>query len=82
MIQAKRQANALHAINAILIVARHLAYKGESAELAAVLDVAEYLPLLMMDSEDRTDAFREQLEGLVARRPEFSLALERFDAVK
>ena len=82
MIQAHQQANALSAINAILVLARRLAYEGKSADVAEVLDVAEYLPLLMLDSEDRTDAFREQLIDLAGKRSEFALALQRFDATR
>lgn len=80
MIEPSKQSNALAAINAVLVLARQLAYEGKSSEVAEVLDTAEYLPLLVRDPEDRTGAFREQLAGLAAKWPAFSLALERFDA--
>lgn len=82
MIQPNRQSNALAALNSMLVLARNLAYEGKGDEVAAVLDIAEYLPMLMLDSEDRTAEFREQLVGLAAARPAFSLAVERFDARK
>jgi len=56
-----------------------MAREGRSAECARVLDVAEYLPMLMLDSRDRTIEFREQLVGLAAMLPQFALALHRFD---
>jgi len=80
MVTRERERGALSAINAVLVLARSLAYEGKSAELADVLDIAEYLPVLMLESVDRTAEFREQLVGLATRRPQFALAVERFDA--
>jgi hypothetical protein len=48
--------------------------------VADVLDVAEYLPMLMLESADRTAEFRQQLVGLATRDTRFALAVERFDA--
>jgi len=80
VIDADKQRSALAAINAVLILARSLAYEGKSAEVAKVLDVAEYLPVLMLEPENRTTHFREQLVGLATRSPDFQLAVQRFDA--
>jgi hypothetical protein len=79
VIEASRQRNALVAINAILVLARHLAYEGKCLDVADVLDLAEYLPLLIWDAEDKTAAFREHLLDLFRKRSIFALALERFD---
>jgi len=79
MIAPQKQNNALAAINAVLVLARSLAYEGSSSDVAEVLDVAEYLPKLMLETDDRTSAFREQLVGLAAKHPKFAIALERFD---
>jgi hypothetical protein len=59
----------------LAVLARSLAYEGNSAEIADVLDVAEYLPMLMLEPTDRTAEFREQLAGLAAKRPKFTLAV-------
>jgi CII-binding regulator of phage lambda lysogenization HflD len=80
VIEASRQRHALAAINAVLILARQLAYEGKCVDVADVLDVAELLPLLMLDAEDRTAVFRAHLYELSKRRSDFTLALERFDA--
>lgn len=80
MIAESKSRNALSAINAILVLARDKASKGECGELASILDVAEYLPMLMLEPADRTEAFREQLVGLAERDPAFEFALMRFDA--
>ncbi len=80
MIESGKQENALTAINVVLVLARHLAHQGKTADVVQVLDTAEYLPRLMLDSEDRTQVFRAQLAGLAEAWPGFSLALERFDS--
>ena len=80
MVAKAKQSGALLAINAILVLCRSLAHEGRSGDLAVILDVAEYLPILMLEDDDRTDAFRQQLVDLAQRYPPFALALERFDA--
>jgi hypothetical protein len=57
-----------------------MAHEGKSAEVAEVLDMAEYLPLLMLEADDRTEEFRQQLADLAQRHPAFGLALTRFDS--
>lgn len=72
--------NALAALNAVLVTARKLAYdQRPHQELAEALDAAEYLPRLLADEEDRTDAFRETLIGLTTVDAGFNFAVERFD---
>jgi hypothetical protein len=48
-------------------------------DLAAVLDVAEYLPTLFLRREDMTDHFRNVLSDSAAKYPAFQAGLERFD---
>ena len=80
MIHREKLNNALAALNAVLVTARKLAYdQRPHQQLADALDAAEYLPRLLADQEDRTDAFREALVGLTAVDPGFNFALERFD---
>lgn len=80
MIAPEKVANALHALNAVLVTARLMAYEREDHDkIANVLDVAEYLPMLMLEAADRTAEFRGQLEGLTAEDARFGFALERFD---
>ena len=82
MIEQGKQRNALAALNAILVLARHLARQGQSADLVEILDVAEYLPMLMLDAKDCTAEFRSNLFELARKRPKFEMALQRFDAAK
>ncbi|WP_241757950.1 hypothetical protein [Myxococcus landrumensis] len=69
MIAEAKKRSALKAINAVLVLARSMAYEGKSDEVATVLDVAEYLPLLMLEPVDRTEEFRGQLLDLAQRFP-------------
>lgn len=80
MINVEKQKSALWAINAVLVMARAMAYdRAPHADLADVLDTAEYLPMLMLETADRTSAFRETLACLAQRYPRFGIALQRFD---
>ena len=80
MVVQHKHRNALSAINAVLVISRASAYDGDCAAVVSILDVAEYLPLLMLDAADRTGEFRAQLVGLARQHPGLVLALERFDA--
>jgi hypothetical protein len=81
VIVADKERVALWSINAVLVVARALAYERASHELLAdVLDTAEYLPLLLLHTSDETAHFRDMLAGLADRDQRFQIALDRFDA--
>jgi hypothetical protein len=80
LIHSEKVNNALAALNAALVTARKFAYdQRPHQQIADALDAAEYLPRLLADQEDRTDAFREALVGLTILDPGFNFALERFD---
>jgi hypothetical protein len=82
MIQPEKYENALRALNAVLVVGRQMAYeKAGHEQLAEVLDVAEELPTLFIQKDDRTDYFRQALQLLAEKYPGigFGLAVERFD---
>jgi len=83
MVPSTKLNNAFAAINAILVGARaHAQQGGKLEELAEVLDVAEYLPRLLAEPDDRSAEFREQLAGLAAKYPAYTFAVERFDDPK
>lgn len=80
MISAEKQANALSALHCVLIVARAMGYLNEpGADIADVLDEAEYLVVLLMKPDDNTSEFREHLESLARKRAQFQPALRCFD---
>ena len=43
------------------------------------LDVAEYLPRLLAEPEDRTEQFRAFLLALAAKSQDFQIVVDRFD---
>lgn len=80
MVRTEKVGAALYALNTVLILARAMAYDGESGkDIAGILDVAEHLPRLLAESQDHTAQFREHLVDLTAKNIRFGLALERFD---
>jgi len=81
MIAETKKTQALGALNWVLVQLRTLAARDTPGrELAELLDLAEYLPRLMADPEDRTIEFRDVLLDFVRRREDFRLALDRFEA--
>jgi hypothetical protein len=79
MVRIDKLPNALYALNAVLILARSMAYRNQPGNVAVVLDVAEHLPRLLAEPEDRTDDFRGFLVDLAAKNKDFHLAVLRFD---
>ena len=76
--------DALAAINAVLVAARTMAYaKRPPEELVEVLDVAEYLPSLLLDPVERSTEFREQLVFLATHYRAFGFghAVHKFDRI-
>jgi len=81
VITAEKERAALWALNAVLVMARALAYETAPHDhLADVLDTAEYLPLLLLHTNDETAHFRDMLVDLADRDPRFQIAVDRFDA--
>ncbi len=80
MILPEKSPNCLRALNYVIVVARKMSYELKSQQsLTEVLDIAEYLPRLMADSEDRTATFRDCLVDLATRWPDFGPAVAYFD---
>jgi len=66
MIKSNKSANGLRALQAIMIEARTLAYEERDFSLIAkLMDGAEYLAALMLETGDRTTEFRDYLRGMV-----------------
>ncbi len=81
MIAAEKERVALWSLNAVLVIARAMAYEKAPHELLAeVLDTAEYLPLLLLHAADETAHFRDMLADLADRDARFQIAVDRFDA--
>jgi len=82
MVAEGKQMAALAALNATLVIIRHLSRDADTAtRIAKYLDTLEYLPRLLADPHDRTDDFRQALVGLTHAHASFAFALHRFDTV-
>ena len=80
MIRPEKIESALRAINFVLVQARRMAFERESYDtIANVLDVAELLPMLLVERADTTEEFRGCLESLVEISPSFGVVLQYFD---
>lgn len=81
MLADEKTTPGLHALNAVIVHLRQLAFEGETHErLAALADAAEILPMLIAREEDLTQDFRNALVGIVDQFPGAGFALQRFDA--
>ncbi len=79
MVKPEKAKHALHALQAVIIRARSMAYDlGNAQELAELLDDAEYLPDLLAREEDETENYRRILEK-VAGRHKCPIPLQCFD---
>ncbi|HEX3627412.1 MAG TPA: hypothetical protein VH280_18555 [Verrucomicrobiae bacterium] len=80
MITPNKLANALHALQDVIIRGRSMAYeKVDHGQIADLLDTAEYLAGLIYDKEDMTTAFRENLVTL-AKKHKCHVALDNLTA--
>ena len=75
-----QQKRALEAINAILVMLRHVASEDKcSARMHRILDSAEVIPLYLLQGEQGWERSREMLEAMAKEFPfECGLALRRF----
>lgn len=79
MIETNRLQSCIKALQAIVIQARLLAYKGDSHQtIAGILDDADYLFNLLQEKDDNTLKFRDILV-IISERYDCAFVLERFD---
>ena len=70
MIRAEKYPQALAALQQVIVRARFLVTQAEhSAKVVDLLDAAEYLPQLIAEAEDRTEAYAAALKDLSERFP-------------
>ncbi len=80
MIATDKERDAVAAMHAVLVTLRTMAHEKADHELMAkALDMAEYLPCLMLEDEDNTEIFHGTLQGLATLHPSFNWAVERFE---
>lgn len=79
MISDNKAAQALHALNGVLVQLRAWALKGEDYnKIASALDLVEELPRFLSSTENKTKEFENSLRELAERFPEFGIGLDRF----
>jgi hypothetical protein len=79
MITKDKEFAALKALQDVIIRARTMAYeKADHANIADLLDTAEYLAALIYDKEDMTTTFRQNLVE-IAKIHKCNMALDEFD---
>lgn len=80
MIRAEKLANALYALNGVIVQVRFMASERKSSEdIADILDRAEELPRLIVAVDDRTETFRIALRELANRYADFRFVVDRFE---
>lgn len=80
MLADEKATTGLHALNAVIVHLRQLAFEGEAHErLAELADAAEILPMLIAREEDLTRTFRLALVGIAEQFPGAEFAFRRFD---
>ncbi len=81
MITQKKLSKALKAIQGIIIQARSMAeHTEDSKKIAMLLDLAEYLPGLLLDQDDKTDEFSEFLAGVGHKFPNCQYIIDEFNS--
>ncbi len=79
MVTGRRPGSGMDALQKTLVVARHLASSGvDKAELVVILDVVEFLIVLIQSAEDRTLEFKGHISDLARRWPLMNIALADF----
>jgi len=79
MITKNKDIAAVKALQDVIIRGRTMAYeKADYAQIADLLDAAEYLAALIYDKRDMTATFRENLVTL-AKKHKCNMALDGFD---
>lgn len=81
MIDSAKLDHALRSIQAVIIQARRMAYRGDSHnKIASVLDDADHLFNLLCEKDDNTLKFRDILVA-ISERYDCIFVLEKFDSM-
>jgi hypothetical protein len=69
MIAPEQMQEALKSLQSLIVQARHEVYTADAKEAGDLLDDMELLPELLSDEQDRTQEFRDMLEGIMRFAP-------------
>ena len=81
MIERDRLASAMYALHLVLVELRSMSMQGQDRQLMTeLLDWAEAMPFLIAQpGEDRTESFRNHLEGIAEACPRLRRAFVAFE---
>lgn len=79
MIPAEHNAQALRALQRLIVHAKSQAHEAGNDQLANLLNDMELLPEFLADETDRTPEFLEMLQGISRVQPSCRYILEGFD---
>jgi hypothetical protein len=79
MINAEQYAQALKALQRLIIHAKSQAHNSGDPGLAELLNDVEMLPEFIADEHDRTDEFTEMLQGIGRVHPSCRYIIEEFE---
>ena len=78
MINSDRMAQALKALQRLIIHSKAQAYGAADHNLAELLNDIELLPEFLADGQDRTKEFGEMLQGIARMHPTCRYIVEEF----
>jgi hypothetical protein len=81
MISAEQYAQALRALQRLIVHAKSQAHHAGADRVAELLNDIELLPEFIADETDRTGEFVEMLQGIAQVRPNCRYIVEEFERV-
>jgi hypothetical protein len=78
MIAAEQMTDALKSIQSLIVQARHDAYVAGAKNVGDLLDDMELLPEMLCDEQDRSQEFRDLLEGIAQKHQQCRYIVDQF----
>lgn len=78
MIASEQMQEALKSLQSLIVQARHDAYMAGAKEVGDLLDAMELLPELLSDQQDRSQEYRDTLEGIAQKHQQCRYIVDQF----
>lgn len=78
MIAAEQTQEALKTLQSLIVQTRHAAYTVGAKDAGDLLDDMELLPELLSDEQDRSQEFRDMLEGIAQKHQQCRHVVDQF----
>jgi hypothetical protein len=79
MIRVEQYAQALRALQRLIVHAKSQAYQAGESRVAELLNDVELLPEYLADERDRTGEFLEMLQGIAQVNPSCRYIVDEFE---